>query len=107
MKRYLLTAGIALLGLCQVAGTARAQDAPPAPPGAQPGTAPATGTPGAPGAPRPGANTPAPPAPLPGVLTVMVFPFENAATPPPQSTVDFRALAAAVAEAVRNGLEKS
>jgi len=41
------------------------------------------------------------------VLTVMVFPFESAATPPPQSTVDFRGLAAAVAEAVRNGLEKS
>ena len=107
MKRYFLTAGIALLGLSRWVGFAAAQDAPPAPPVAQPGTAPATGAPARP-APRVQARTtPAPPAPLPGVLTVMVFPFESAATPPPQSTVHFRGLAAAVAEAVRSGLEKS
>jgi hypothetical protein len=109
MKRCLLVAGLAALGLCRPMPPAQAQDQAPAPPiaqpgAAQPGAAPTTTAPGTPGA---GVAALAPPVPLPGVRTVMVFPFESAATPPMGSMVDLRALGASVAEGVRKGLEAS
>ena len=90
------TAVAALLGVCLVAPAARAQNAPPPPPGAAParpvlGTA-ASGT-------TPGVAAPAKPVPLPGVLTVMVFQFDNAT---PNGGI---ALGQALADAVGRGME--
>jgi hypothetical protein len=98
MKKSLLMAGAIVLGVGLAAGGARAQ-APPAPPVRTP--APAVPPPTAPGTTRPGAAAPAPPIIIPGVRTVMVFPFEN------NTSAGGRPLGEAIAEAVRRGLEAS
>src|SRR5690242_7913964 len=88
MKQSQWIVGAALAGTCLMTPGARGENAPPPPP--SPFAAPASPAPGAgaavPRAPAPGSQpgttgvgtaAPARPFALPGVLTVMVFPFEN------------------------------
>jgi hypothetical protein len=95
MMKSRWVAGAALLGACLVVPAARAENAPPAPPGtaaAPPGTAPGTTA---------GTAAAAPPVPLPGVLTVMVFPFDNV------PGAGGPALGQALADTVQQGMDRS
>src|SRR4051794_14565919 len=91
-------AGVLLLGACLTAPAVHAQGQPPAAPGT-PGAPAPGGT--APGTTRAGAAAPATPVPLPGIRTVMVFPFEN------NTPSGGRALGDALADAVQRGMEAS
>lgn len=104
MKKSLLLAVAGLTGGCLFAPAARAQNAPPRPPGTVPGAGvPGASAPGAPapGTTRTGVTPPAPPLALPGVRTVMVFPFEN------NTPSGGRALGEALADAIQRGLDAS
>jgi hypothetical protein len=101
MKRCVWIAGAALLGVWTAAPVARAQNQPPAPPAAAGAPAVVPPVQAAPGRTSTGALAPAPPVALPGVTTVMVFPFEN------NSPSGGRALGEAIADAVRRGMEAS
>lgn len=104
MQQSRWVAGVALLGACLTASAVHAQNQPPpAPPGgpggAQPGAAAPVGA--APGTTRAGTTAPADPVPLPGIRTVMVYPFEN------NTPSGGRALGEALASAVQRGMEAS
>jgi hypothetical protein len=101
-------AGAVLLGACLTAPAARAQNQAPPPPPRAPGAAPGGAVVPAPGgaagtgtATTRGAAQPTQPVPLPGIKTVMVFPFEN------NTTTGGRALGEALADAVQSGMEAS
>lgn len=93
---------VVFLGACLVVSAARAETAPPAPPGAAPpgagrGVLPSTAASGT----TTGVAAPAPPLPLPGVMTVMAFPFDNA------TKYGGLALGQALASAVERGMDAS
>jgi hypothetical protein len=102
MQKWGWMAGALLTVACLTTPGAHAQNQPPPAPGTAGAPGIGAGAAGAPGTTHAGATAPpAKPVPLPGVRTVMVFPFEN------NTASGGRALGEALADAVQRGMDAS